>query len=85
MPRDQSAGMSTTTAPAASLPLHDRLQSGRRRHRGVLAVTAVVVGLTLPVTGAGSAIAAPHPPSLASALAATSALTGPVAMGKLDV
>jgi hypothetical protein len=57
----------------------------RRRHHGLLALTAVAVGLSLPVTGAGSAIASPHPPSLTSTVAAVGALTPPVAMGKWDV
>jgi hypothetical protein len=56
-----------------------------RRRRLVLAATAVVAGLSIPITGAGSAIAAPRPPSLTSTVAATRALTAPVAMGKLDV
>ncbi len=86
--------MSTTTiaapAPATSSvaargPVRDRRDGGHRRHRGLLAVTAVAVGLAIPLTGTGSAIGAPHPPSLASTIAATSALTSPVAMGKLDV
>jgi hypothetical protein len=56
-----------------------------RPSRRLLAVAAVAAGLSIPLTGAGSAIAAPHPPSLTSTVAALSALTPPVAMGKLDV
>jgi hypothetical protein len=56
-----------------------------RRHRGFLAVTAVAVGLSIPATGAGSAIASPHPPSLTSMVAATSVVPAAVAMGKNDV
>lgn len=48
-------------------------------------MTALAVGLAIPLTGTGSAISAPHPPSLVSTIAATSALTSPIAMGKLDV
>ena len=72
--------MSTATATNLSGP--DTLHRFPRR---ILAVTAVAVGLSLPGTGAGTAIGAPHPPSLTSTTAATSALTPPVAMGKLDV
>jgi hypothetical protein len=60
-----------------------------RRHRGVVVMTALAIGLSIPLTGAGSAVASPRPPSLASTaaatVAATSALTSPVAMGKYDV
>jgi hypothetical protein len=56
-----------------------------RRHRGVVALTALAIGLSIPLTGAGSAVASPRPPSRASTVAATSALTSPVAMGKFDV
>ena len=88
--------MSTTTfaAPAPALapatvaargPVRDHRDGAGRRHRGLLAVTALAVGLAIPLTGTGSAIGAPHPPSLVSTIAATSALTSPIAMGKLDV
>jgi hypothetical protein len=80
--------MSTPASSAvAPVPIdHDSALIGPlRRRRGLIAVTALAIGLSIPVTGAGSAIASPHPPSLTSAVAATSTLTPTVAMGKLDV
>jgi hypothetical protein len=53
--------------------------------RGLVAATALVAGLSIPITGAGSAIAAPHAPSLASRIAVTVALGQPVMVGKNDV
>jgi hypothetical protein len=82
----------TDTAPASAItvavPAAVAGPTGRRlvlpRARG-FAAAALVAALSIPVTGAGSAIGAPHAPSLASTVAATDALTTPVSVGKLHV
>jgi hypothetical protein len=88
MRSDESAAMSitgTATGPNAADQAATTTFVPTRHRPRLVAVAAVAIGLSLPITGAGSAIASPHPPSLTSAVAATSALTPPVAMGKLDV
>jgi hypothetical protein len=81
----------TDTAPASAItvavPAAVAGPTGRRlvlpRARG-FAAAALVAALSIPVTGAGSAIGAPHA-RLASTVAATDALTTPVSVGKLQV
>ncbi|QGN58182.1 hypothetical protein [Nostocoides sp. HKS02] len=68
----------TTTAQRPSLALHGRT-------RRFAAAAALAAGLSIPVTGAGSAVAAGHGPSLASTIAVTGALTAPISMGRNDV
>ena len=76
--RVPASALPTATARAARRPLLSRT-------RGLAAAAVLVAAFSIPVTGAGSAIGAPHAPSLASTVAATGALSTPVLVGKLHV
>jgi hypothetical protein len=84
--------MTTTAIASVPVPVTARAATTPGRHhlvlpraRGLAAAAGLVAALSIPVTGAGSAIGAPHAPSLTSTVAATDALTTPVSVGKLHV
>jgi hypothetical protein len=84
-----------TTAAATLRPVSTRPVSTRSavlrplslRHRGhrLAAATLVLAALSIPVTGAGSALGATHAPAHLKVAAVADAVVGVVATGKYDV
>jgi hypothetical protein len=79
-----------TTAAATLRPVSTRsavLRPVSLRHRGrrFAAATLVVTALSIPVTGAGSALGATHAPAHLNVAAVADAVVGVVATGKHDV
>ena len=79
-----------TTAAATLRPVSPtsaalRPVSFRRRSHRLAATALVLAGLTIPLTGAGSAVGATHAPAQVKVAAVADAVVGVVATGKHDV
>jgi hypothetical protein len=79
-----------TTAAATLRPVSTRsvvLRPVSLRHRGhrFAAATLVLAALSIPVTGAGSALGATHAPAHLKVAAVADAVVGVIATGKHDV
>ncbi|GAA2158493.1 hypothetical protein [Pedococcus bigeumensis] len=76
-----------TTAAVAPRPAPLAARHARRPRRGprVAGAALVLVALSIPVTGTGSALAATHAPAHLRMAAVADAVVGVVATGKHDV
>ncbi len=79
-----------TTAAATVRPQSTRSAalrpvSARQRGHRLAAATLVLAALSIPVTGAGSALGATHAPARVKVAAVADAVVGVVATGKHDV
>ena len=80
--------MTTAAAPLRPVaPPTADLRPGafRRRSHRRAAHALVLAGLTIPLTGAGSAVGATHAPAQVKVAAVADAVVGVVATGKHDV
>jgi hypothetical protein len=74
-----------TLRPLSTSPAALRPASLRQRSHRLAAATLVLAALSIPVTGAGSALGATHAPAHVKVAAVADTVVGVVATGKHDV
>ena len=74
-----------TLRPSSVSSVGLRPVSVRQRSHRLTATALVLAGLSIPLTGAGSAVGATHAPAQVKVAAVADAVVGVVATGKHDV